>query len=516
MQIIKYIFIAFGLLLLANSCKNSESQEKAKEETVQQRPNIIFIMDDQHRYDALGMINPTVITPTLDSLAKNGVLYSQAVCQAPMCVPSRNSIMFGMYPNQTGVYRNSGGVPDSLMPGKTMAQYFKEAGYETAGFGKTHWGKYKTDTRGFETRYTSEIAEIGGKNMAEMNPEAKARYDAEIADMGPGEENNVGYLGFTSKLPEEEHRDGWITKQAIDYVKNRKDDRPLFFYLSYMKPHAGHNVPEGYEEMYDLDSIEYAKQPPVKYTKNSNSPEFSEKTGEYDYSVHAKGVNRRDMYVDYWKSASEEEWKLMTMRYYANVTWIDDMMGRVIQALKEQGILDNAIIVYTSDHGESLGEHYYRFNKYTLYDPSVRVPMIISGPALPESVKRNSINDRPTENVDVMPTVLKLANIEPESNLPGENLLQPAARKATFSALHERENEAAFMWRTKDHKLILIFNREEDVNAYSEKDIINGEFYDLQKDPNEWNDLYGRNKVKPVQDEFTQELLVHLKQMKSN
>ena len=509
----KQILLALGLVLLATGCKNSGSKETIDDKEEQKRPNIIFIMDDQHRWDALGMVNPVVKTPTLDSLARNGIFYRQAVCQAPMCVPSRNSIMFGLYPNQTGVFRNSGGVPDSLMPGKTMAQYFKGAGYETAGFGKTHWGKYKTDTRGFETRYTSEIPEIGGQNMAEMNPEAKARYDAEIAEMGAGEENNLGYLGFTSKLPEEEHRDGWITKKAIEYIKKRKDERPLFFYLSYMKPHAGHNVPEGYEDLYDLDSIEYAKQPPEKYAGKSNNPDFPRNIENYDYSEHSKGVNRREMYVDYWKNASEEEWKLMTMRYYANVTWIDDMMGRTLEALKERGILDNAIIVYTSDHGESLGEHYYRFNKYTLYESSVRVPLIVSGPALPKSVDRNSISDRPTENVDILPTVLELANIKPEKDLPGENLLSPAIREATFSALHEREGEAAFMWRTKNYKLILIFNRKEDVNEYSEKDIIGGEFYDLQKDPNEWNDLYGKEAVSGIQKQFSGELLNFLKEM---
>lgn len=193
---------------------------------------------------------------------KQGVLFNQAVCQAPMCVPSRNSIMFGLYPNQTGVYRNSDGLPDSALPGKTLAQYLQEAGYETAGFGKTHWGKFKTNTRGFETRYVSEIPEEGAISMLEMNPEAKARYDAEINLMGAGEENNLGYLGFTSKIAEEDHRDAWVTEQTINYIKNREDKRPLFLYLSYMKPHAGHNVPEGYEDLYDLDSITYAQQPP--------------------------------------------------------------------------------------------------------------------------------------------------------------------------------------------------------------------------------------------------------------
>ena len=144
----KKMLLVIGALALVVGCGTKENKVKNKE--IKKRPNIIFLMDDQHRYDALGIINQQVLTPTLDSLANSGIFYSQAVCQAPMCVPSRNSIMFGLYPNQTGVYRNAGGgVSDDSLPGKTMAQYFKDAGYETAGFGKTHWGKYKNGTRGF-------------------------------------------------------------------------------------------------------------------------------------------------------------------------------------------------------------------------------------------------------------------------------------------------------------------------------------------------------------------------------
>lgn len=495
----------FRLLVLACfmspflGCKNNTQKDDGSTKDVDissNRPNIIFIMDDQHRWDALGKINGQVITPTLDSLATHGIYFSQAVCQAPMCVPSRNSIMFGQYPNQTGVFRNNGGVPDSLMPGKTMAQYFKDAGYETAGFGKTHWGKYKTNTRGFETRYVSEIPEEGAISMAEMNPDAKARYDAEIAPMGAGEENNLGYLGFTSKLPEEDHRDGWITKQAIDYIQKRNDERPLFFYLSYMKPHAGHNVPQGYEDLYVADTIQYAQQPPW----------------EADYSPHSEGVNRRDMYEGYWKNASEEEWKLMTMRYYANVTWIDNMMDRTLKALKDKGILDNAIVIYTSDHGEMLGERYYRFNKYNLYEASVRVPMILSGSALPNTVQKNTVNNQPVENIDILPTLLNAANIDLDKELPGKDLLGPLERSGSFSALHERDGEAAFMWRTQEYKLILVFERQKMAQDYKEEHILTGEFYSLSKDPNEWDDLYGNESVKDIKDKFTKALVSRLQE----
>ncbi|MBT9188284.1 sulfatase family protein [Zobellia russellii] len=492
----KEVLLGLGVLVMMVSCGNKE--KKVKSEVIKKRPNIIFIMDDQHKYDALGLINEQVLTPTLDSLAASGTYYNQAVCQAPMCVPSRNSIMFGLYPNQTGVYRNTrGGVSDDSLPGKTMAQYFKDAGYETAGFGKTHWGRYKTGTRGFETRYVSEIAEDGAISMQDLNPEAKRRYNGETKTMGAGEENNLGYLGFTSELPEEDHRDGWITKQAIEYINKREDERPLFFYLSYMKPHAGHNVPKGYEDLYDVDNISFPEQP----------------NWDKDYSPHSEGINRREMYENYWKDASEEDWKLMTMRYYANVTWIDDMMGRTLDALKKKGILDNAIVIYTSDHGEMLGERYYRFNKYNLYESSVRVPMIVSGSALPESFKGGKVNSHPTENIDILPTLLDLAEIDMEKKLPGRNLLENKPRKASFSALHEREGEAAFMWRTRQYKLILVFHRKKEAADYRKEDIITGEFYDLHNDTKEWYDLYGKKEIQPIQEQFTSELLEHLQSM---
>ena len=497
METLKQIALLITLCIFV-SCKD-KSEEKQTSEVKLKRPNIIFLMDDQHRYDALGIINKQVFTPTLDSLAKAGVLYNQAVCQAPMCVPSRNSMMLGLYPNETGVYRNSDGLKDEDVPVKTMAEYFRDAGYETAGFGKTHWGKFKTNTRGFETRYVSEIKEDGAISMLEMNPESKKRYDAEIKDMGAGEENNLGYLGFTSKLDETDHRDGWITKQTINYIENRNDDRPLFLYLSYMKPHAGHNVPNGYENLYDLDSITYPKQP----------------NWEQDQSPHSEGVNRRKMYEDYWKNASEEDWKLMTMRYYANVTWIDDMMGRTLKALERKGLIDNTLIVYTSDHGEMLGSRYYKFNKYNLYDASVRVPMIISGTALPKDIKPNSVDDLSAENTDLLPTLLEFSGIDQDKPLLGENLFNKNRNEATFSALHERPGEAAFMWRTKNHKLILVFKRKENAFYYSEKDIITGEFYDLKEDPKEWNNLFNNSEISSLQNKFKNQLLAHLHKLKN-
>ncbi|MBE0652460.1 MAG: sulfatase-like hydrolase/transferase [Bacteroidales bacterium] len=476
------VFSVIPSVLFVGSCAQ---KEKGK-------PNIIFLMDDQHRWDALGIVNPDVHTPALDKLAENGVFFNQAVCQAPMCVASRNSMMTGLYPSQTGILRNEPGLPDDALPNRPLAQVLQDAGYQTAGFGKTHWG-LECSTRGFEVRYIGECREKGAVMMIDVDPEKKSRYDEEIGKYGPGEENNLGYIGETSALPEGDHRDGWVFEQCQKFIRQREDDRPLFLYLSFLKPHAGHNVPAGYEELYDPQKIKYAEQPPW----------------DEDKSPHAKGINRRELYEGFWKNATDEQWRMMTMRYMANCSWMDHMYERTLAALEEKGLLENALIIYVSDHGEMLGERYYRFNKYCLYESSVRVPVILSGTALPKKYK-GKWDPRPAELVDVYPTLMRAAGLQVPEELPGKDLLSSNKRNASFCGLHERENEAAFMWRTSDYKLILMFSRKPEPSGYSLEDIIGGEFYDLKNDPREWNDLFDKAEVKNLQSTMTDELLDHL------
>lgn len=462
-----------------------------------ERPNVIFLMDDQRRWDALGVVNEQVRTPTLDRLARSGVRFTQAVCQAPMCVPSRNSMMLGLYPNEFGVLRNGPGIPDQRLPTPTLPELFRRAGYQTAGFGKTHWGtRIKPSTRGFEVRCAAECFEEGAVMMRDDAPEAKRRYDAESRTMGGGEENNRGYLGFASPLPEKEHRDGWVTEKCLDFIRNEVDpDRPLFLYLSFLKPHAGHNVPAGYESRYDVDAIDYARQPGWLQ----------------EISPHAAGNNRNAVYEGFWATATERQWREMTMRYYANCTWIDAMFGRALDALKKKGLLDNALIVYCSDHGEMLGERHYRFNKYCLYDASVRVPLIVGGSALPQEL-RATTDARPAELIDLHPTLLRVAGIELPVRARGLDLLGEQRRKASFAALHQ--GRPAFMLRTAAHKLILVMREKKDADQYAAADVVDGEFYDLKDDPREWNDLYRTDRSADVRRQMTADLLQLLKTMK--
>jgi arylsulfatase A-like enzyme len=464
-------------------------------DTQVKRPNIIFLMDDQRRWDALGCIDPAIKTPALDRLAKEGILFDQAVCQAPMCIPSRYSMMLGLYPHQTGILSNGPGLSDEQLPCDTLPELLRKAGYQTAGFGKTHWLAREASTRGFEVRYASTDVEKGTVEMKTDNPEGLKRYYDEVEAYGPGEERPAGYVGRTSQVPEGDHRDGWTFNKCLEFIDKGVDKkRPLFLYLSFLKPHAGANVPPGYEELYKLSEMPVPKQPSLEQVE----------------PCHATGSDRQEMYRSFWSQATQEQWQQMVLRYRANCSWIDSMFGRVMDKLRAEGLLENCLIIYVSDHGEMLGERYYRFNKYCLFDASARVPMILSGTAIPAD-KRGVIDHRLAEEVDIYPTLASIAGLPAITNKPGENLLGPSARKAGFCEYSDRPAKVAFMWRTSERKLILTFPKTcIQKGSVSLADVTAGEFYDLKSDPKEWKNLYAKDEFKADQERMTAELVSHL------
>jgi len=346
------------------------------------RPNIIFLMDDQQRWDALGCVNPLVKTPALDSLAAEGVRYEQAVCQDPICVPSRYSMMLGIYPSQVGVRMNTDSLADEELPVPTLAQRLLDAGYRTAGFGKTHWRVRGCSTRGFEVRTVGEASdarnmEQGAVMMGDDRPEAYAAYLKETEPFGVGGQRFEGYVGRTSALPEEDHPDGWNTKKCLEYLDSEQDDsRPLFLYLSLNKPHVGLNVPAGHEEQYDINDIP--------------DMDLPHRPGDLPGHMRRPGGNARA-----FAAASEETRKRIVLRYWAMCTWVDTLYRRVLDRLREMGALENALIVFCSDHGDMMGDRYFRHAKCSLYEGSVRVPMILSGTAVPKSV-RGTVDGRPS------------------------------------------------------------------------------------------------------------------------
>ncbi len=481
------------------------------------KPNIILLQTDQHRWDALGCVNPVIKTPRLDALAARGVRFSQAICNNPMCVPSRYSMMTGLYSSQCGVRHNTQMCEtDDQMPIATLAERLRAAGYATAGFGKTHWycgipdehnpakvPHAKPSLRGFDVRAEAVMPnpaenEPGAALMGLEDPEAMALLARENEGIRTGGENALGYMGLASSLPPERHTEGWLTGKALDYLDQRNpgDGKPFFLYLSFTKPHALLNVPAKYEAMYDIKDIKL--------------PETPVPMGQLD--DHYLQPRNVEEWRAWREDFSEEQQKRSLLRYYAACTFVDDLFGQVIDQLEAMGELENSLIVFTSDHGDSMGER-YRFSKYSLYEASVRVPLIIAGAGVPVT-QQGVVDERNCGLIDLLPTVLAATGQPADVRLSGYSLLAPPATLGGFSELHgsgyhETEKAPAVMWRTPEWKLILYLPGE--FRQLDRRlDEFKGELYRLTDDPMECRNLYQAPACLGVREKMTRHLLLHM------
>ena len=490
-------------LLQLASCSRQEVPRRPS------RPNILFLMADQYRWDALGSVDPLVKTPNLDSLAARGVRFARATVNAPMCMPSRYSMMTGLYPSQVGVRHNAQMCPtDEDLPAPVLAQRLRQAGYQTAGFGKTHWylGEesapnipVKTSTRGFEVRAqrnTDEPGRVepGAVQMGHERPEDFAALAAETKPEG-SEETVADYRGFTSSVPPERHTEAWLTDKALEFLDGGRDEaKPFFLYLSFDFPHGPFNVPPGYEELYDLGEIPPRPAPPAGA----------------DLAGHAGA--QWQLWDEWLRETTPLERKRTTLRYYALCSYVDAQFGRVLKRLEETGEAENTLVVFTSDHGEMLGDR-RRFSKYCLYEGSVRVPLILAGPAVPRGL-RGTTDDRPAELVDVLPTLLAAAGETKPEEFPGADLLAEPVRTANFAEMHgkgytELQEAPAYMWRTRDWKLITYLPGYV-ADAGTRVREARGELYDLRADPHEHDNLYDDPNHLSVREQLGRELLMHL------
>ena len=471
-----------------------------------------MLMTDQQRFDAMGCVNPRVITPAIDSLARNGVLFDQAICQCPMCVPSRNSLMFGLYPSQTGVRTNAGALLDeSRLPAVPLPQLLHDAGYFCAGFGKTHWNNCRKgeegSRRGFDVRAEGQprfsvLCEEGAVMMDDEDPEGLAAYFDETREFGSGEENALGYIGKPSALPREHHRDGFIHRKCIEFLEGYEpDERPLFLYFSLIKPHAGFNIPPEFEAMYDPALIPDLPEPPF-----SDEPDTHIAAAmEVSESLHNVHYNRRAV-LDHLSPAEKRR---ITLRYWANCTFMDSFIGSVLDKLREKGLDQNTLFVFLSDHGDMMGERDNRFSKYCLFDSSVRVPLILAGDYV-DSRMRGARDSRPAMLVDLVPTLCAAAGIEPDPRLPGLDLLGERKREGAFCEFHGGGGEKtqiapAWMWRSGRWKLILF--RE---GTVLDDTPLRGELYDLQSDPHEWHNLFDDPACAEARQRMMLELIAHV------
>jgi len=498
----KNLFNKVAAVMLIFSGFLSACSEKPKEV---KRPNILFIMSDDHTTQAVGVygsrlaqLNPT---PNIDALAKEGVVFDNCYVTNSICTPSRACIISGQYSNVNGVLDLEGTIGDK----QYLPREMKKLGYQTAMIGKWH---LHAEPSAFD--YYKVLVGHGGQGEY-FNPvfiEKGMKYEF------PANKN-------TETLKTEGHSTDVITDITLDYLKNRDKTKPFFLMHHYKAPHDLFEFAPRYKDYLEDTFIPE----PASLYDNENNGSVGTK-GYNDELIHIIGssVSHRNtirnmgmhMKIDqdipdpeYTKLAYQEYLK----RYLRCVKGVDDNLARLFDYLKKEGLWENTIIVYTGDQGFMLGEHDY-IDKRWMYEESMRMPFIVHYPA---KIKADQRTDAIINNTDFAPTLIEMAGGTVPEYMQGKSFKtiletgqEPEGWKdATYyrywmHMAHRHANPAHFGVRTKDYKLIFFYGRywvdTDDPNAEWNKKSWGNDFtrhtppawelYDLRKDPKEMNNVY--------------------------
>lgn len=475
--------------------------------SVQERPNILWIMTDEQKYTALSCMwknrheSPWMhmerpLTPNLDALADEGILFENAYCPCPVCAPSRASMKTGKYPAFHGAVGN-------WMPFRGQQKFLpallREQGYNTGMAGKLHFFPPEQDY-GFTERHLHDapysIYADDDKHSEYIKWLREEYFDAkEIDPVKLFDEDEKCYdtdlkrfcMGscFRSR---QEHETVWITDKTIEFLVQQDDERPFFFYASYFGPHMPYGVPEPYASLFSPDEICL----PESYYQD-------EKKGYPVFERTARALRRHVA-----ESMTERDCKELIAAYLGQIAFIDEEIGRIIQCLKKRGVYEDTVIIFTSDHGDHLGEHGLFF-KSQMYDSCARVPLLIKSQRGFVSVRRKEI----VNTIDLFRTILEIAGMEKvydqqedREELESRSLLPLLSSKEvdwddiSFTINGRKRDSLSCMIRSKDFKLIRSGGKEDAVY----------EMYCIEDDPLEKYDLYGKQEYSDICSELHKQL----------
>jgi len=413
-----------------------------------EKPNFIIIMPDQHRADIMGCAgNPIVKTPNLDRLASEGVRFTNTVTQSPLCVPARAAHLLGRYVHELGTYSNSTFIHDKcpeLIP-YSFLNILKNIGYETIDVGKQHFvshlSKKSSITRlvraeigtleDHAKNHEDEMKDLGFTEIQEVCGKMESRrvgsyYTDALQEQGLLEvyqehiTKNRILLAEPMPLPKEYYIDNYVGDLAIKWLENYNNDqettKPFCLFIGFPGPHDPFDCIKEYVDLYNPEEIIL------------NEEEIQEAKRPFpQYVSVSRSISRS-------KFLTEDYIKRSRAAYYANVTLIDQKIGEIRKILEERGLLDNTWIIYTSDHGEQLGDHKL-FMKFVFYRSAVMIPLIIRPP--------NGINgkvfEQDVELIDIPATIFKILNIDLPPNHQGKSLLPFIYDDSIDDSYHHKE-----------------------------------------------------------------------------
>lgn len=437
--------------------------------------NLLFITTDQQRWDSLPCYGLDFIhTPALDRLAREGTVFEQCVVPAPVCVPCRAAMLSGQYPSSTGVLNNGNWLPDSV---PTWPQLIGAGGRRTVAIGKMHFHPWDT-LGGFDERISAEdkrhvylpddhVKFLQAQGLERPHPTTDPEY--------------FESLGAPVKpWPKDLHIDAFVGNQAADWIA-KNGHEPFAAWVSFPGPHDPYDPPQEMAALYYDAPI---PAPVGSAAELANKPPAQRGRG-------ADTIKNAMFQLDL-SQATAEHYRRWRAHYYANITLIDEGIGKIIAALETLGVLDDTLIVFTSDHGDALGDHGLPYKGF-FYNAMVHVPLILRGPGVPKGERVGSL----VSTLDLVPLFYRTCNVAPPATLQGEDLSlllrDPSAtlREAVFSEISGRA-----MVQTVRYK-------------YAHYSDGSAELYDLAADPNEIENLAGRPETMAIEVEMRGRLLEH-------
>lgn len=356
------------------------------------QPNILLITTDQQRYDTTGPAAPSFMrTPHMDHLAREGVSFSRAYAQCPLCVPSRVSIMSGRSPMSLDMCVN-GHSSRVLGRDDTLPGLLRGLGYQTAAIGKMHFGPQRV-RHGFDEMI-----------LPEDYYTAMARSGNPLQPMRHGLGQNEQYPTLAT-VPEAMTLTSWIAEQCVDYILERRDpSAPFFLWCSFSKPHPPYDPPEPYYSMYRDCPI--PKPIGAPWSEPGKAPAWFERFRQrFSFDL-----------------VPDEVWHEARAAYYGLITQCDYNMGRLFAALQDLNLFRDTLILFTSDHGEFIGD-YATAAKSFFYDPAARVPMVLRLPHAWENRCNMTTASTPVTHADILPTLVSAAGGTPPENCDGVDLV---------------------------------------------------------------------------------------------
>jgi arylsulfatase A-like enzyme len=448
--------------------------------------NVLFITCDQLRQDALGLYgNRHVKTPNLDALFANGVRFDNMFAAHPVCSPNRGAIATGRWPKVNGLVFNGYVLPDTET---TMMDVFRQNQYTTYGVGKMHfepqwnWHSDFASGKGARNPQPEKFPWHGFDHCQITEDHRVGPYATHLEEHGfsPWADIHSASWGLQhstrpSAYPPEHHQTHWIADQSIRYLREHDPANPFFMWTSFVDPHHPFNPPTPYDRMYDPDQL-----PSPIYLEGEN-----EKRNPL-FSQNQSGRNLGHCTFDGDKM-SDRTWREIKAAYYGMISFIDDNIGRIIQTLKEMDEYDNTIFVFTSDHGELLGDHHLLY-KFSAFDCVTRVPFLVKRPGL--AARRV---DALCRSLDIMPTILESTQLPIPGNLNGRSLekhLDGMAQDDPSDAILI-EQQHYHTVRSKKYRLTVFHNESL------------GELYDVEEDPENFHNLWESKEHSRIKDELT-------------